>query len=103
MKNEPRTGEFLAQTQALRKLVAETDNHFLMNSPPEVTQKSLKNLRDRLYVYSGNGQLPARNIANLGYILYSEHILSVELAGTLLLVATIGAVAITQRRKEGTV
>ena len=34
----------------------------------------------------------------MGYALYADHLLAVELAGTLLLVATIGAVAIAGRR-----
>ena len=61
-----------------------------------------RTLRDEVALYSGYGQLPARNVANIGFVLYSEHILAVELAGTLLLVATIGAVAIAGRRKEAT-
>ena len=42
------------------------------------------------------GRRPARAATsrNLGLVLYSEHLLAVELAGTLLLVATIGAIAI---------
>ena len=46
----------------------------------------------------GAGELPARNVANLGLLLYADHLLAVELAGTLLLVATIGAVAIAHRK-----
>jgi len=42
--------------------------------------------------------LPAANVAGIGRRLYSNHLLAVELGGTLLLVATIGAIAITQRR-----
>jgi NADH:ubiquinone oxidoreductase subunit 6 (subunit J) len=59
----------------------------------------VKALRDDLFVYRGAGRLPARNVANIGYLLYSEYLLAVEMAGTLLLVATIGAVAIAHRRK----
>ena len=44
--------------------------------------------------------VPAANVAGLGHLLYSEHLLAVEIGGTLLLVATIGAIAITQRRPE---
>jgi NADH:ubiquinone oxidoreductase subunit 6 (subunit J) len=46
----------------------------------------------------GERALPARNVGNVGLVLYSEHLLAVELAGTLLLVATIGAVAIAHRK-----
>jgi NADH:ubiquinone oxidoreductase subunit 6 (subunit J) len=44
--------------------------------------------------------LPAANVEALGYRLYSEHLIAIEIAGTLLLVATIGAIAITHRRLE---
>jgi len=55
-------------------------------------------LRERVLLLAGSGELPARNVANIGYLLYADHLLAVELAGTLLLVATIGAVAIARRR-----
>jgi hypothetical protein len=45
--------------------------------------------------------LPAENVAALGRTLFSDHLLAVELAGTLLLVATIGTIAIAGRRPEG--
>jgi NADH:ubiquinone oxidoreductase subunit 6 (subunit J) len=46
-------------------------------------------------------QLPAENVAGLGKTLFSDYLLAVELAGTLLLIATIGAIAIAARRPEG--
>jgi NADH:ubiquinone oxidoreductase subunit 6 (subunit J) len=49
----------------------------------------------------GRAELPAANVAYLGQTLFSEYLLAVELGGTLLLVATIGAIAITGRRAEG--
>ena len=55
-------------------------------------------LRDEVALLYGAGDLPAGNVRNLGLVLYSEHLLAIELAGTLLLVATIGAVAIAQRK-----
>ena len=39
--------------------------------------------------------------ASLGQALFTDYLLPVELAGTLLLVATIGAIAIASRRTEG--
>jgi len=42
--------------------------------------------------------LPAENVAALGRLLYSDYILAVELGGALLLVATIGAIAIAGRK-----
>ncbi|CAN5630392.1 hypothetical protein BH11PLA2_BH11PLA2_13140 [soil metagenome] len=47
---------------------------------------------------AAHGELPARNVANMGYVLYSDYLLGVEMAGAVLLVATIGAVLIANRR-----
>jgi NADH:ubiquinone oxidoreductase subunit 6 (subunit J) len=44
--------------------------------------------------------LPARNVAALGRSLFTEHLVAVEMAGVLLLVATIGAIAIAGRRAD---
>jgi NADH:ubiquinone oxidoreductase subunit 6 (subunit J) len=41
--------------------------------------------------------LPAENVAAVGRALFSDYLLAVEIAGTLLLVATVGAIAIAQR------
>jgi hypothetical protein len=46
----------------------------------------------------GRPQLPAENTAYLGRSLFGDYMLAVELAGLLLLVATVGAIAIAQRR-----
>jgi hypothetical protein len=40
------------------------------------------------------------NVAPLGRALFADYLLAVELGGTLLLVATIGAIAISGRRRE---
>jgi NADH:ubiquinone oxidoreductase subunit 6 (subunit J) len=61
-------------------------------------KERVKHLRNEVALLSGSGLLPARNVGNLGFLLYSEHLLTIELAGTLLLVATLGAVAIAQRK-----
>jgi NADH:ubiquinone oxidoreductase subunit 6 (subunit J) len=45
-------------------------------------------------------QLPAENVAGLGRALFTDYLLAVELAGFLLTVATIGAIAIAARRTE---
>ena len=45
----------------------------------------------------GNGELPAENVAYLGRSLFTDYLLAVELAGTLLLVATVGAIAVATR------
>jgi hypothetical protein len=46
-------------------------------------------------------RMPAANVAGLGKALFTDYLLAVELAGTLLLVAMIGAIAIAGRRPEG--
>ncbi|HEY2786923.1 MAG TPA: NADH-quinone oxidoreductase subunit J [Fimbriiglobus sp.] len=69
----------------------------LTRSPNDARQ-AVRQLREAVLLLRGSSELPARNVANLGYLLYSEHLLAVELAGTLLLVATIGAVAIAGRK-----
>jgi NADH:ubiquinone oxidoreductase subunit 6 (subunit J) len=45
--------------------------------------------------------LPKENVDYLGRTLFTDYLLAVELGGTLLLVAAIGAIAITARRAEG--
>ena len=47
---------------------------------------------------TGLPQLPAENSAYLGRSLFTDYLLPVELGGLLLLVATIGAIAIAHRR-----
>src|SRR5262249_5662455 len=46
---------------------------------------------------ASRGVLPADNVGYLGRTLFSDYLLAVELGGTLLLVATIGAIAIAAR------
>ena len=45
-------------------------------------------------------RLPARNVAAIGRALFTDHLLAIELAGTLLLVATIGAIAIVGKGEK---
>ena len=52
-------------------------------------------------IREGRVALPVTNVAALGLSLFTDYLLPVELAGTLLLVATIGAIAIASRRPEG--
>jgi NADH:ubiquinone oxidoreductase subunit 6 (subunit J) len=47
---------------------------------------------------TGRPPLPAENTAYLGRSLFTDYLLAVELGGTLLLVATVGAIAIAYRR-----
>jgi NADH:ubiquinone oxidoreductase subunit 6 (subunit J) len=48
------------------------------------------------------GRLPAENTAYLGRTLFTDFLIAVELAGTLLLITAVGAIAITHRREEET-
>jgi NADH:ubiquinone oxidoreductase subunit 6 (subunit J) len=72
----------------------------MMARKPDVAaaRSDLYRLREELVLLQGSMELPARNVGNLGYVLYADHLLSIELAGTLLLVASIGAVAIAHRK-----
>jgi NADH:ubiquinone oxidoreductase subunit 6 (subunit J) len=47
------------------------------------------------------GKVPAENVAGLGRALFTDYLLAVEAAGLLLLVATVGAIAIAARAREG--
>jgi hypothetical protein len=49
----------------------------------------------------GKVKLPADNVAALGRSLFTDYLVGVELAATLLLVATIGAIVIAGRRTGG--
>ncbi len=99
---DPRVAAFLEKHESLRSSSGMPLLSLLGNPTNETEARAaVKALRDELYVYRGNGRLPARNVANLGFLLYSEHLLAVEMAGTLLLVATVGAVAIARRKEVG--
>ena len=99
---DAREASFLRATDKLQRANVKMEDEAALATSVDGAKAAAKKLRDELALYSGYGQLPARNVANVGFVLYSEHILAVELAGTLLLVATIGAVAIAGRRKEAT-
>ena len=97
----------LAQAKRVRELNRKTfdalENALLgkptMNAPEaRIAAAPLAALRREVLLLSGQGELPARNVANVGYALYADHLLAVEMAGTLLLVATIGAVLIASRK-----
>jgi NADH:ubiquinone oxidoreductase subunit 6 (subunit J) len=97
-KADPRVEAFLKQTDDLRAANKALGDVLLDQG--KNFRPAAEGVRARLAVYLGNGHLPARNVENLGVALYSEHLLAVEMAGTLLLVATVGAVAIAGRRRE---
>ncbi len=66
-----------------------------------------RNMKGSLVAESGtpaalaHKPLPAQNVAALGRTLFTDFLIPVELAGVLLLVATIGAIVIASRRTEG--
>ena len=91
-----------AQARAVRERAAAAAASFARAEAavlgPGDARPEVARLRDEVRLLAGSGELPARNVGNLGLLLYADHLLAVELAGTLLLVATVGAVAIAQRR-----
>lgn len=64
----------------------------LSGAPPTAESEQIR--RDK----EGRPQMPAENAAHLGRSLFTDFLLPVELGGTLLLVATVGAIAIAFRR-----
>lgn len=99
---DARVWAIIAQAQQLRdqkKITLEkAENLILEKGNLETIKPEFAKLRDQTILLSGRGLLPARNVTALGMSLYSEHLIAVEMAGTLLLIATIGAVAIAQRK-----
>ena len=74
------------------------------SKPIHAILMDLRNLVERLqnaHDDKGRPYLPAENVAGLGRTLFTDYFLAIELAGTLLLVATIGAIAIAGHRRRG--
>jgi NADH-quinone oxidoreductase subunit J len=90
-----RVKESLAQLQEAGSRLWE--NYGNLEPPPQIVLSGYSQTRDR----QGHRALPAENVAYLGRSLFTDFLLPVELGGTLLLVATIGAIAIASRRTEG--
>lgn len=86
----------LMRAEAVGKLAPEALDANRAN--PGDVRADVQRLRDEVRLLAGSGELPARNVGNLGLVLYANHLFAVELAGTLLLVATVGAVAIAQKK-----
>ena len=101
-RTDPQARAAIEQAKKVREAnftSAALENALLKNPPDTAAVKDqAKKLRDEVVILHGMGELPADNVRNLGLVLYSEHLLAIELAGTLLLVATIGAVAVAQRK-----
>ena len=104
---DPRVAAVIARADALRDRTGATfdtvETSLIDAKTPDeaAARAALRELRGDVVVLAGVGGLPARNVGGLGMVVYSEHLLAVEMAGTLLLVATIGAVAIAHRRRAG--
>lgn len=83
--------ELIAQLDALRStsLIVRNTQGMLPSHEPEPRRDG-----------HGRPVLPAENVASLGRSLFTDYLLAVELGGTLLLIATIGAIAIAQKRTE---
>jgi NADH-quinone oxidoreductase subunit J len=82
----------LGALMAMLKASSEEDLHFTDEQPPVATANLLSH--------------PAKNeqlgtMLGLGRSLFGDYLFAVELAGVLLLVATIGAIAIAPRRRGG--
>jgi NADH:ubiquinone oxidoreductase subunit 6 (subunit J) len=82
---EPKVG--LLKPSADRLSLSELSGPASNRAPDELR-------RDR----AGRPAMPAENTAYLGRSLFTDYLLAVELGGTLLLVATVGAIAIAYRR-----
>jgi NADH-quinone oxidoreductase subunit J len=85
------------------------DNGFLSPQVDPTRPYSSANLPDELRTDAGKAFLAKRSpemsvvpgtTAGLGRALYTDYLIAVELAGTVLLVATIGAIALAQRPVE---
>jgi NADH:ubiquinone oxidoreductase subunit 6 (subunit J) len=105
--SDPRSQKTARQAEKVREMARkafdQVENGLL--AKPALTAEEMQMLvrpltplRDEVLLLAGQGELPARNVANIGYVLFADHLLAVELAGVLLLVATIGAVAIAGRK-----
>jgi hypothetical protein len=82
--------------------LARVENAQLNGRPVDraAVKQDLAELRAGATLLANCDKLPARDVAAIGHSLYSEYLIAVEMAGTLLLVATIGAVAIAGRKRE---
>lgn len=69
--------------------------------PLSIFSGAASNAEDKRRDKTGQAAMPAANVAALGRSLFTDYLIPVELAGTLLLVATIGAIAIASRPTEG--
>jgi hypothetical protein len=93
VRNDPRLGHLTPRTAKLSELSGPRSSRPVSGPAAEVRRDE----QDQTY----RPLLPSENTTYLGRSLFTDYLLAVELAGTLLLVATIGAIAIAQRRQDG--
>jgi NADH:ubiquinone oxidoreductase subunit 6 (subunit J) len=95
---------FLKEAVAEMKQAVEFARHSLGDLQPQGQRLSefsgVKPSAVPQYDSLGQAPMPAENVAYLGRSLFTDYLLAVELGGTLLLVATIGAIAIANRGKS---
>jgi NADH-quinone oxidoreductase subunit J len=96
VRDDPQARSVLRQAENVSAASQRADNVLL--SDKTAAKAELRKLRDEVVLLYGMGELPADNVRGLGFVLYREHLLAVELAGTLLLVAVIGAIAVAHRK-----
>ena len=103
-RTDPQARAMLDRVAAVRAAAATglASAEVAVNDPargkPDEAKAGVRKLRGEVELLGGAGDLPARNVGNLGLLLYADHLLAVELAGTLLLVATVGAIAVAHRK-----
>ncbi|MCS7021280.1 MAG: NADH-quinone oxidoreductase subunit J [Gemmataceae bacterium] len=103
-RNDRQMRQFWEQVQQLRVVnwrhFKQVEDQLLAESPSsEALKQTVVAWRNEVMLLAGAGELPARTVSSLGYLMYSEYLLAVELAGVLLLLATVGAVVVAQRPK----
>lgn len=78
------------------------NNPFLASSAPTTTGDSIPPLRPVHRFSQPEGKEQIGDLRGLGRSLFSDFLFSVEIGGTLLLIASIGAIALAPRRAQGT-
>ena len=89
---EPKPAEGETKLEAETKVADEKDEPLALNASTATDQKAEENSAE-----SDNATVDRFTVAKLGAAFYTRYLLAIEIAGTLLLVATIGAVVIAQR------
>ncbi len=103
-RSDPQVRGVIAQARRVRAANWEAFKQIegqLLSERPErmILEREIQALRQELVLLLGYGEMPVRTVSNLAYVMYSEYLLAVEAIGVLLLIATVGAVAVAQRYK----